>query len=251
MGNAFKNISAIKFEGPDSKNPLAFAITTPTKWSKARRCASICASPSSTGTRSAARAPIRSAPAPPCGPGTTARTRSPTPRSARAWHSSSSRSSARPSMPSTTATSRPKAATLRETNANLDAVVEGAQGGAEAHRHQAALGHRQSLFQPPFRPRRGHQLQRRRVRLRRGPGEEGARSHPRTRRRRLRLLGRPRRVLHAAQHRPEARAGASRPVPAPGGGLQEGRSASRASSTSSRSRRSRPSTSTIPTPPPA
>ena len=41
-------------------------------------------------------------------------------------------------------------------------------------------------------------------------------------RRGLRLLGRPRRLQHAAEHRPEARAGPPRQVPAHGRGSQEG-----------------------------
>ena len=32
---------------------------------------------------------------------------------------------------------------------------QGAEGGTETHRHQAALGHGQSVFQSAFRPRRG------------------------------------------------------------------------------------------------
>ena len=41
----------------------------------------------------------------------------------------------------------PEGKNLRETNANLDKVVDGAQGGAAAHRHQAAVGHGQPVQQ--------------------------------------------------------------------------------------------------------
>ena len=116
---------------------------------------------------------------------------------------------ARRSTPSTTATSRRKASTLSETNKNLDAVVQGFEGRTEAHRRQTALGHGEPVFQSALRSRREHELQRRRFRLCRRAGEEGAGSHPRTGRRRLRVLGRARRVFHPAEHRHETRAGAS------------------------------------------
>ena len=71
------------------------------------------------------------------------------------------------------------------------------------------------------------------------------------RRRGLRLLGRARGLQHAAQHRPEARAGPPRQIPAHGRRRTRRPSASRASSTSSPSPRSLPSINTTPTPPPA
>ena len=64
---------------------------------------------------------------------------------------------------------------------------EGHEGGTTAHRHQTVVGHGATVCPPTIPSRRGDELQRRRVCLRRGPGEEGARSHPR--RRRLRVLG--------------------------------------------------------------
>ena len=97
--------------------------------------------------------------------------------------------------------------------------------------------------------RRGHQPERGCVRLRRRAGEEGAGSHARSRRRRLHVLGRSRRLLHATQHQHEARAGSSRRSSCTWRWTTKRRSASKASSTSSRSRRSRPSTSMIRTPP--
>src|ERR1700684_3612271 len=69
--------------------------------------------------------------------------------------------------------------------------------------------------------RRGDQLQRGRVRLRRGAGEEGAGSDARTRRRGLYLLGRARRIFDAVEHGHEARVGTPGEIPAQGGELQK------------------------------
>ena len=74
---------------------------------------------------------------------------------------------------------------------------------------------------PALHVRRGDESRRARLRLRGGAGEEGARSHPGARRRELRFLGRPRGLRDAAQHRPQARAGAPGRVPAHGGRLRE------------------------------
>ncbi len=128
---------------------------------------------------------------------------------------------------------------------------QGPQGRAGADRRQAALGHGQPVHQPPLHARRGHQPELRRLRLRRGAGQEGDGGHPRAGRGRLHLLGGPRRLLDPAQHRHEARARPPRPVPPHGRRLQEADRLQRARSTSSPSPRNRPSTSTTPTPPPA
>ena len=72
---------------------------------------------------------------------------------------------------------------------------QGPQGRAGPDRRQAPLGDGQPLHQPPLRPRRRHQPEPRRLRLRRGPGQEGDGGHARTRRPRLHLLGRPRGLL--------------------------------------------------------
>ncbi len=82
---------------------------------------------------------------------------------------------------------------------------QGAEGGAAAHRHQAALGHGQSVQQSALRARRRHELQRRRLRLCRRAGEEGIGSDQGTWRRGLRVLGRPRRLSVPVEHRHEAR----------------------------------------------
>ncbi len=98
---------------------------------------------------------------------------------------------------------------------------QGPQGRAGPHRRQAALGHRQPVHQPSLHARRGHQPELRRLRLRRGPGQEGHGGDPGARRRGLHLLGRPRRLLDPAQHRHEARARPPRPLPPHGRRLQE------------------------------
>ena len=132
-------------------------------------------------------------------------------------------------------------------NANLDAVADDAARRAGADRHQAPLGHRQPVQHPRYAARRRDQPQRRRLRLRRRPGEEDARGDPAARRRELRLLGRPRGLRHSAQHRPASASSTTSPGSSTWPSTTRRRSASPASSSSSRSRRSRPSTSTTST----
>ena len=145
----------------------------------------------------------------------------------------------------------PEGKTLAETQQESRRGGQGAQGGAAADRHQAAVGHGQPVQQPALHARRGHQLQRRRLRLRRRPGEEGPGSDQGARRRGLRVLGRPRRLPEPLEHRHEARARPPRPRSCTWPSTTPSRSASPASSTSSPSPRSRPSTSTTSTRPPA
>ena len=68
----------------------------------------------------------------------------------------------------------PEGATLAETNKNLDAVAKVLKEEQERSGIRFALGHGKSFFASAFCPRRGDQLQRRCVRLRRRPGQEGA-----------------------------------------------------------------------------
>ena len=145
----------------------------------------------------------------------------------------------------------PEGRSLAESNRNLDAVVKIVKQEHGADRHQAALGHGQLVQQPALRARRRHQPQRRRLRLRRRPGEKGPRSDQGAGRRRLRVLGRPRRLPDPLEHRHEARGRTTWPASCTWRSIMPSRSASRASSTSSPSPRSRPSTSTISTRPPA
>jgi hypothetical protein len=95
------------------------------------------------------------------------------------------------------------------------------EAAPEGHRREAPLGHRQPLLQPALHVRRGHQPRRPRLRLRRRAGEEGPRGHQGARRRKLRLLGRPRGLRDAPQHQPEARAGPPRRLPAHGRRLRQ------------------------------
>ena len=76
----------------------------------------------------------------------------------------------------TIATSRPRASTLAETQQESRRGGQGAQGRAAAHRHQAVVGHGQPVQQSALHARRRHQPQRRRVRLRRRAGQKGPRS---------------------------------------------------------------------------
>ncbi len=179
-------------KAPSRRTRSPSATTTPTRWSKARRCGTTCGSPSSTGTRSAARAATRSAPAAPCGRGKTAPTRSRTPRSASgvAFEFMEKLGVAVLLLPRPRR--RPRRRDARRDERESRRGRQGAQGRAAADRHQAAVGHGQPVQQPALHARRGHQPERRRLRLRRGAGEEGARGHQGARRRRLHLLGRPR-----------------------------------------------------------
>ena len=141
----------------------------------------------------------------------------------------------------------PEGANLAETNRNLDAVVKVLKEEQQRTGIKLLWGTANLFSNPRYMHGAATSPQRRRVRLRRGPGEEGARGRPRAGRRGLHVLGRPRRLPESLEHRHEARAGPPRQVPPHGGRLRARRSASRASSTSSRSPRSRPSTSTTPT----
>ena len=93
----------------------------------------------------------------------------------------------------------PEGKNLRETNRNLDAIVKAAQGGAAAHGRAVAVGHGLPVRASALRARRGDELQRRRVRLCRGAGQEGHRGDAHARRRGLRVLGRTRGLQHAAR----------------------------------------------------
>src|SRR5262249_22815629 len=70
-------------------------------------------------------------------------------------------------------------------------------------------------------PRSRDELQRRRLRLRRSSGQEGHRGDEGTRRRQLRLLGRPRRLHDFLQYGPEKGTRSPREVLSPGRRLQE------------------------------
>ena len=220
---AFPDVSKIQYEGPDSKNPLAFRWynedeVVEGKTMKEHLRFSVVYWHTFRGTG-----------ADPFGAGTML---APVGR----WHrlgrerastasgspSSSSRSWARPSTPSTIATSPPKGSTLAETNKNLDAVVKVLKEEQERTGHQAAVGHGQPVQQSALHARRGHQLQRRRLRLRRGAGEEVPGSHQGAGRRELRVLGRPRRLPEPVQHRHASASWTTWPLHAHGRRLRQG-----------------------------
>ncbi len=97
-------------------------------------------------------------------------------------------------------------------------------------RRQALVGHGEPVLQPPLHGGRGDQPGPRRLRLRRGDGEELHRRHQAARRRQLRAVGRARGLRDAAQHRYRARARPARPLPRPWWSTTSTRSASRARS---------------------
>jgi xylose isomerase len=103
----------------------------------------------------------------------------------------------------------PEGKTLAETNKNFDAVAKVLKEEQKRTGVKLLWGTANAVFQSALCPRREHELQRRRVCVCRRAGEEGDGSDARTRRRRLHVLGRTRRLHDAAQHRHETRAGAS------------------------------------------
>jgi hypothetical protein len=101
----------------------------------------------------------------------------------------SSRNWERRSTPFTTGTWRPRA--RRWPNRTRTSTPwSGAERGTTADGHQAAVGDGQPVQQSALHARRGDQLQRRRVRLRRGPGEEVPGGDQGIGRRQLCVLGR-------------------------------------------------------------
>ena len=88
----------------------------------------------------------------------------------------------------------PEGATLAETNRNLDKVVKAIKKEMKRTGVKLLWGTANLFSNPALHARRGHQLQRRRLRLCRRPGEEGPGSDQGAGRRGLRVLGRPRRL---------------------------------------------------------
>ena len=171
---AFPEIQKIRFEGPQSKNPLAFrhyneSEVVAGKTMKDHLRFSVAYWHTMRGTGGD-----------PFGPGTMLRPWEGGRRLGRERHqprprrpSSSSRSCGARSTASTTATSPPKARRWPRPTRTSTRWSKVLKEEHAADRHQAALGHGQPVQQPALRPRRGHQPQRRRLRLRRRPGEEG------------------------------------------------------------------------------
>ena len=220
---AFPEIERIHFEGPKSKNPLAFRHYNADEMVDGKTMTR----PPAVQRRLLAHVPrhrrrsVRPRHAP-CGRGKTAPTRSRTPRTAPAWRSSSWRSSAPRSMRSTIATSPPKARTLAETNKNLDAVVkvlkeEQQRTGIKLlwgtanlfsnrrYMHGAATSPNADAF--AFAAAQVKKA----LEVTKELGGE-----------RLHVLGRPRRLPESVEHQHEARARSPRPLPAHGRRLRQG-----------------------------
>ena len=115
----------------------------------------------------------------------------------------------------------PEGANLAETNKNLDAVVKVLKEEQQRTGIKLLWGTANLFSNRRYMHGAATSLQRRRLRLRRGPGEEGARSDQGTRRRGLRVLGRPRRLPEPVEHRHEARARSPRQVPPHGRRLRQ------------------------------
>ena len=115
----------------------------------------------------------------------------------------------------------PEGKTLSETNRNLDAVVKVLKDEQQRTGIKLLWGTANLFSNPRYVHGASTSCNADVFAFAARAGEEGAGSHARTRRRRLCFLGRARRLLHAAQHRPEARTGTPRQIPAHGGGLQE------------------------------
>ena len=85
------------------------------------------------------------------------------------------------------------------------------RGLSGADRRPPAVGHGQPVHPSALPGRRRDQPRPRGVRLRRRPGQAHARGHPSAGRPELRPVGRPRRLRHAAQHRPRSAKASSSP----------------------------------------
>ena len=221
--------STSKARTPPTRWPSAG--TTPTASCSASAWRTTSASPSATGTASAGRAATRSA----------ATLSAPLASHGRRH---GRRASSRPTSPSSCSRMlgvpffcfhdrdvAPEGGDAGEKRtATVRAIVDILRARRAETGIEAALGHGQPVLQPPLHGRRGDQPRSRRLRLCRGAGEGGDGRHPRTRRRKLRAVGRSRRLRDAAQHRHEARAGPDSAASSPWSSSTSTRSASRARS---------------------
>ena len=89
----------------------------------------------------------------------------------------------------------PEGGSLAATNPEPGCRGRRVKRRADTHGRRPALGHGEPVHQPALCPRRGDQPERGRVRLRGGAGEKGHRGHARTRRPGLHVLGRGARVI--------------------------------------------------------
>ena len=112
---------------------------------------------------------------------------------------------------------------------------------------QAAVGHGQSVLAPPLHGGRRDQSRSRRVRLRRRDGEGRLEATKRLGGAELRAVGRSRGLRDAAQHRPQARTRPAGPLPLDGGRAQAQDRLQRPAADRAEAAANRPSTSTITT----
>jgi xylose isomerase len=153
---AFSDVPRIEYEGPKSRNPLAFKhYNAAEKSSTANDARASALSRCLLAHVPRHAAAIRLARARCSARGTTVRTPSATPRTASAWRLSSSEKLGAPYYCWHDRDVAPEGRTLAETNKNLDAVVKVLKEEQQAHRHQTALGHGQSVLQSAVCPRRG------------------------------------------------------------------------------------------------
>ncbi len=195
---AFPGIEKIDYEGPDSKNPLAFRHYNESELVEGKSMKdhlrfSVAYWHTFRGTGSDPFGPGHDAAALGSGQDSVENAIRSRARGIRVH-----REARRPVLLLPRPRRRPRGPTLAETNKNLDAVVKVLKEEQQRTGIKLLVGHGQPVQQSPLHARRGHQPQRRRLRLRRGPGEEGPGGHQGTGRPGLRVLGRPRRLPDAA-----------------------------------------------------
>jgi len=126
-------------------------------------------------------------------------------------------------FPRTRRRSPPKGRDLRETNKEPRRRRKHLESRTTAPPASNYFGAPPNLFSNRATFTARHELQCRCVCVRRGSSKKGPRSHARTRRRGLRLLGRTRRLIRRCSHTDlKPRTGTSREIPAHGRGLQAG-----------------------------
>ncbi len=194
----FPGIGRIAFEGPQSDNPLAFKVYDATRKVGGKTMAehlrfavcywhTFCGDGARSLRPGYAHASLEG-------------TSRPMDAAATSWMppSSSSPSSACRTTASTTSTWRRRATDIVQVREAISAHGRTGQRAPAGHRHEAAVGHCQPVLAPALHEWRRHQSRLRRGRPRGGAGQGSARCHRGTGRRELRVLGRPRRLCHAA-----------------------------------------------------
>ena len=166
---AFPDVAKIRYEGPESKNPLAFRYYNESEMVEGKSMKDHLR------FSVAYWHTMRGTGGDPFGPGTMLRPwegggrhgrkrHQPRPRRLRVH-----REARRPVLLLPRPRRRPRRRHPGRDQQEPRRRGQGAQGRAAADRHQAALGHGQPVQQSALHARRGHELQRRRLRLRRAP----------------------------------------------------------------------------------